>query len=323
LKTTLHSAPCRQSPSTHYELTDLRVFLAIADEKNVSRGAQRCHLVPSSASLRLKGLEEAVGTPLFTRHARGVELTRAGIVMAQHARRCMSQLDQMHVELMPFVQGLAGHITCFANNNALCSHLPEDLARFFERYPSVRMTLQEHLSSDIVTAVAAGRADIGIVALEKQHPDLTYIPYRVDQLVLLAPQDSAIAQVASIRFADCLSQPFISLSPGAALHTYLTNQANALGAHLDVRVQVSSYSSIARLVASGAGLGIVPRSALTLSDYERVACLDLAETWARRELHVCIRTREDGESPFVKRLVGILCPNSLNNDLSKSRPRGS
>jgi DNA-binding transcriptional LysR family regulator len=291
----------------HYDLTDLRVFLAVADAGNVSRGAERCHLVPSSASLRLKGLEEAVGTPLFTRHARGVTLTRAGNVMLEHARRCIAQLDQMHVDLMPFAQGLTGHITFFANNNAICSHLPEDLGRFFADFPSVRITLQEHLSSDIVAAIAAGRADIGVVALETNHPDLDYRPYRVDQLVVLAPLHSPIAQCKTINFSDCLSEPFISLQQGAALHTFLMNHASALGGRLDVRVQVSGYSSIARLVASGAGIGIVPRSALAMSDHAHVACIELEETWARRELRVCLRKKTGEENHFARKLVEFLC----------------
>jgi DNA-binding transcriptional LysR family regulator len=296
----------------HYDLTDLRVFLAVADTGYVSRGAERCHLVPSSASLRLKGLEEAVGTPLFVRHARGVTLTQAGNVMIEHARRCIAQLDQMHVDLMPFAQGLTGHITFFANNNAISSHLPEDLGRFFADFPSVRITLQEHLSSDIVAAIAAGRADIGVVAMETNHPDLDYRPYRVDQLVVLAPLHSAIAQCKTINFADCLSEPFISLQQGAALHSYLMNQANALGGRLDVRVQVSGYSSIARLVASGAGIGIVPHSALTMSDHENVACIELAEPWARRELRVCMRRQSGDENHFARKLVEFLCESPVN-----------
>lgn len=301
------------SRALHYDLTDLRVFLAVANSGNVSRGAEQCHLAPSSASLRLKGLEEAVGTPLFTRHARGVELTRAGSVMVEHARRCVAQLEQMHVDLMPFAAGLTGQITLFANNNAICSHLPDDLGRFFAAYPSVRITMQEHLSADIVAAVAAGRADIGVVALDTDHPDLAYLPYRIDHLVVLAPLESAIARRTTINFADCLSEPFICLQQGAALHTFLMNHASALGGRLDVRVQVSGYGSIARLVASGAGIGIVPRSALALSDHERVACVDLEQAWARRELRVCLRRRPGETSHFVRKLVGILCGSAADD----------
>ncbi len=291
----------------HYDLTDLRVFLAVAEEAHLSRGAARCHLAPSSASLRLKGLEEAVGTPLLTRHARGVTPTRAGVVMLEHVRRCIAQLEQMHADLLPFASGLTGHITCFANNNALSAHLPEDLARFFAAYPAVRITLQERLSQDIVAAVAAGRADVGVVAMEGGHPDLEFLPYRDDELVLLAPQNSPLAAQQAVSFSACLHQPFISLQQGAALHTYLVNQATALGGRLDVRVQVSGYRAIARLVASGAGVGIVPRSAIDHADQQQVAMIKLTEDWAMRHLCVCIRRQALESNHFLAELVRTLC----------------
>lgn len=292
---------------TNYDLTDLRVFIAVADEGNLSRGAQRCHLAPSSVSLRLKGLEEAVGTALFTRDSRGVSLTRAGQVMLDHALRCVAQLEQMHADLLPFAQGLTGHLTFYANNNAISSHLPTDLARFFAAYPSVRITLQERLSTDVVAAVASGHADIGVVAMSAPHPGLDFLPYRLDQLVVLAPRGSVIGSQRSIDFATCLREPFISLQQGAALHTFLMNQAAALGGRLDLRIQVSGYRSVARLVASGAGIGIVPRSAIETSDLAQVAEVALTDGWARRELAVCLRPGAIRENPFVRALVGELC----------------
>lgn len=295
----------------HYDLTDLTIFLAVADEGNLSRGARRCHLAPSSVSLRIKGLEVAVGTPLFIRHARGVTLTPAGHVMSGHVRRCLAQLEQMHTDLLPFSQNVVGHITLFANTNAINSYLPEDLAHFFARYPTVRITLEEHTSHDIGAAVAAKRADIGIVAVENdEHPGLDFLPYREDELVLLVPKDSAFGGQSAIRFADCMSQPFISLQSGTALHTFLVNHAAALGGRLDVRVQVAGYRAIARLVASGAGIGIVPRSAVEPTDASQLAAVELLESWARRDLRVCVRRQRRDGNPFLQALVDILCSNS-------------
>lgn len=290
-----------------YDLTDLRVFLAVAEEGNLSRGAQRCHLAPSSVSLRLKGLEESVGARLLTRQARGVALTPAGSVMLEHVRRCIAQLEQMHADLQPFGQGLTGHITFFANNNAISSHLPDDLGRFFSAYPGVRITLEERPSLDIMAAVAAGRADIGVVAVEADHPALDFRPYREDQLILLAPLHSALAKHEGVNFSACLGEPFISLQHGTALHTYLMNHAAALGGRLDVRVQVSGYRAIARLVASGAGIGIVPRSALEPPDRGQLAIIELAEPWARRDLRVCVRREPGMMNPFLRHLVETLC----------------
>jgi DNA-binding transcriptional LysR family regulator len=294
----------------HYDLIDLKVFLAVAEEGNLSRGAERCHLAPSSVSLRIKDLEATLGTALLVREPRGVKLTPAGRVVMEHAQRCIAQLEQMHADLLPFAQGLAGHVTFFANNNAIGTYLPDDLARFFALYPSVRITLEERASDDIVAAVAAGRADLGLVALESdyRHPDLEFLPYREDQMVLLAPLDSTFARQASVDFAACLSAPFISQQQGSSLHTFLMNRAAALGGRLDVRVQVSGYRAIVRLVSSGAGIGIVPRSALEPGDETQLAVVDLAEPWARRDLHVCVRRQPGEKNTFREKLVQLLCP---------------
>jgi len=290
-----------------YDLTDLKVFLAIAEEGNLSRGADRCHLAPSSVSLRLKGLESAAGTALLTRQARGMTLTPAGQIVVEHARRCIAQLEKMHADLLPFAQGFTSRVTIFANNNAVNSYLPDDLARFFALYPSVRVTLEERLSHDIIAAVAAGRADLGIVALETKHPELDFFPYREDRIVLLTPLQSELAQHGSVSFAACLTSPFICLQNGAALHTFLMNQAASLGTQLDVRVQVSGYRAIARLVSSGAGIGFIPRSAVEPNLRASLNVVELSDPWAKRDLHVCVRRQSVEKNYFREKLVDILC----------------
>lgn len=273
----------------HYDLVDLRVFLAVVEEGNLTHGAQRCNLAPSSVSSRIRELEQSLGTALLERLPRGVVPTPAGIVLAEHARRCVAQLEQMHADLFPFSQGVTGRVILFANNNAISSFLPDDLGRFFKIHPSVRITLEERNSNNIIAAVVESRADVGVVAIETEHPLLEFHPYRSDELVLLVPMDSPLRNETAVRFADCLNYPFISLLQGAAIHTYLINHAAALGARLDVRVQVSGYRAIARLVASGAGIGVVPRSAIHPEDEDSLMMLRLAEPWASRDLRICVR----------------------------------
>ena len=149
---------------------------------------------------------------------------------------------------------------------------------------------------------------MGVVALETLHPELEFKRYREDELVLLAPLGHALARHPEADFSSCLGHPFISLQHGAALHTFLMNHATALGGRLDVRVQVSGYRAIARLVASGAGIGIVPHSALEPSDKQELSVVRLGNAWARRDLRVCyIRHPVDEGNPFRDRLIEVLC----------------
>ncbi|UQR61834.1 LysR family transcriptional regulator [Bradyrhizobium sp. C-145] len=272
-----------------YDLVDLRVFLAVLDEGNLSRGAQRCNLAPSSVSQRIRQLEDTLGTVLLERNREGVSPTPAGTVLADYARKSFELLEQMHADMLPFSAGMPGRITLFANTNAINSFVPDDLAIFFKHHPSVRIALEEKNSHDILAAVADRRADVGIVALQANHKELTFFPYRDDDLVVLVPLSSPINRGRPVRFEECLREPFVELQRGAAINTFLLSHAAALGATLDIRVQVPGYRAVVHLVASGAGVSVVPRSAVEKEDEKRLAVLPLAEPWAQRNLRICVR----------------------------------
>ena len=215
-----------------YDLIDLRLFVAIAEARNLTRGAARVHLAPSSASHRLRLLEASIGTPLLVREPRGVSLTRAGEALLRHARQVFAQLEQMHADLTPFAQGVRGHVSLWANTHATHTFLPDSLAAFLQRYPQVSITLEEHTSPDVVMAVARGEVDVGVVAESVAGADVELMPYRADRLVLIAPADHALAQRASTLFVQVLDYPFVMLHAGSAIHTFTMNAAAALGRHL-------------------------------------------------------------------------------------------
>lgn len=276
----------------HYDLTDLRLFVAIAEEGNLTRGAARAFLAPSSASHRLQRLEAALGAQLFERQARGVQLTRAGETLLRNARQVLAALEQMHANLSPFASGIRGHVSLWANTHATHTFLPDDLASFLRQHPQVSVTLEERTSGDIALAVAHGEIELGVLAdsstIDASSVDL--LSYRRDRLVLITPQGHALAGHGPLRFAQVLEHPFVMLHTGSAIHTFTMNAAAALGQHLDVRIQVRSFEAVCRMVSAGVGIGMVPRSALPATSVrEQLAVLALQEPWAQRDLHICTR----------------------------------
>ena len=289
-----------------YDLTDLRLFVAVAEAKNLTRGAERAHLAPSSASHRIRALEDSIGAALLQREARGVSLTRAGEALLRHARQVFAQLEQMHADLSPYAQGVRGHVSLWANTHATHTFLPDDLAGFLRRFPQVSVTLEEHTSPEITLAVARGEVEVGVMAEEAEGVDVELLPYRADRLVLIAPLEHPLAATASASFADVLGEPFVMLHAGSAIHTFTMNAAAALGRHLDVRIQVRSFEAVCRMVAAGVGVGMVPRSAVAGRPLQPpLAIVALEEAWAQRDLKVCIRRRE-GLSTFAADLVAGL-----------------
>ena len=289
-----------------YDLTDLRLFIAIAETQNLTHGASRAHLAPSSASHRIRQLEKTLGTPLFERLARGVALTRAGESLLRHARQVFAQLEQMHADLSPFAAGIRGHVSLWANTHATHSYLPEDLADFLRRYPQVSISLEEHNSPDIVMAVARGEVDIGIVVESVEGAEVDMMPYRADRLVLIVPAGHPLADRTQVRFAEVTNHPFVMLNAGSAIHTFTMNAAAALGRHLNVRIQVRSFEAVYRMVGSGVGLGLVPRSAVPATTLpEPPVVVELDEPWAQRDLQICVRNRS-ALSGFAAALVDQL-----------------
>lgn len=274
----------------HYDLTDLRLFVAIAEAHNLTRGAERAHLAPSSASHRLQQLESALGTPLFLRQARGVQLTRAGEALLRHARQVFAQLEQMHADLAPFAQGIRGHVALWANTHATHSFLPDDLAGFLRAHPQVSVSLEEHTSPEIVMAVVRGEIELGVVAERVEGADVELIPYRADRLVLITPPAHPLARRTHVHFAEVTDFPFVMLHAGSAIHTFTMNAAAALGRHLNVRIQVRSFEAVCRMVGAGVGLGLVPRSAVPDDGlHEPPTLIELDEPWAQRDLQLCVR----------------------------------
>jgi DNA-binding transcriptional LysR family regulator len=141
------------------------------------------------------------------------------------------------------------------------------------------------------------------------------IPYRADRLVLITPAAHPLAAKASTRFADVLDHPFVMLHAGSAIHTFTMNAAAALGRHLNVRIQVRSFEAVCRMVGAGVGLGLVPRSAVPRGGLrEPPTVVELDESWAQRDLQVCVRDRS-ALSGFAAALVASLAP-SAREDLS-------
>lgn len=272
-----------------YDLPDLRLVAAIADSGSLTRAAAQIHLAPSSASHRLTQLEAGLGTPLFTRHPRGLTPTPAGESLLRHARQVFAQLEQMHADLAPYASRVLSQVTVFANTNAINCFLPEDLGDFLREHPRIRLSLEEQPSPAIIQAVAAGQVEIGVVAAGPGLAGLHTQPYRRDRLVLIVPAGHPLAGRETVAFAEVLAEPFVCLHAGSAIHTFMMNAAAQLGGRLDVRIQVRSFNAVCRMVTAGVGIGMVPLS--SVSPGSGLVIVHITDDWAPRDLQLCVRSR--------------------------------
>src|ERR1700759_3794449 len=147
-----------------FDLVDLQLFIAVADSRSITRGADRSHLALASASARIKGLEQAFGVPLLKRGRRGVELTAAGESLLDHARIIMHEVEAMAGSLAAYAGGARASVHLLANTSGLSEHLPKALAAFLREHSDIDVDVEERESTDIAAAIASGAADLGFPA---------------------------------------------------------------------------------------------------------------------------------------------------------------
>jgi molybdate transport repressor ModE-like protein len=191
--------------SIRFDLTDLQLFLHVAEAGSITQGASRTNITLASASERIRAMEDTIGVPLLERKRRGVQLTPSGSALEQHARIIMRQLEEMRGELNDFSKGLRCRVRVLANTVATVEYLPPILATFLSVHPNIEIDLEERSSGDIIRAVAEGLADIGIVA-EATNPadELETFPFAEDRLVLITPRRQVLGPRREIAFREVL-----------------------------------------------------------------------------------------------------------------------
>ncbi|WP_022721733.1 LysR family transcriptional regulator [Rhodopseudomonas sp. B29] len=287
----------------HFDLTDLRLFLHVAEEGSITAGAGRSGLALASASARVRGMEEQAGVPLFERGHRGVELTSAGRTLLHHARLVTGQIERMRGELGEYARGLRSQIRVLANTAAAAEFLPETLAAFLAANPSIDVELEERSSHEVTQGVAEGLADIGIAADHANMTGLSVLPFRIDRLTLIVPCGHPLGGHDKVAFAEALGSEFVGLSDDSALGEHLAEHAARTGARVRMRVRVRGLDVACRMVALGAGVAVVPEAAAQRwRQDDRLVLVPLSDAWAERRLRVVVR-RLDALPTHARRLV--------------------
>ncbi|QJP93720.1 LysR family transcriptional regulator [Pseudomonas fluorescens] len=273
----------------HFDLTDLRLYLHILDSGNITAGAARSHLSLAAASARIRAMEASLGTEFLERGRRGVTPTPAGKALAQHARVLLQQAERLQQDLAEYARGVKGQVRLLCNTTALSEYLPEVLADFLRGHPNLDIDLQELPSARITHALRQGAADLGIVSDAIDTTDLQTRAFRDDPLVLILPLDHPLSDATEVSFNDALRHDFVGLDADSALAVYLEEQALHSGSRMQIRIRADGFDGVMRMVARGAGIGIVPLAAVQRSASRGFKTLPMNEGWAVRKLLLCAR----------------------------------
>ncbi|OND24415.1 LysR family transcriptional regulator [Burkholderia pseudomallei] len=244
------------------ELRQLRYFIAVAEEMNITRAAQRLHMTQPPLSRQLQLIEDEIGLPLFERGARPLKLTDAGRVLYAQARRVLEQAD----ELAPLTRRLAQaaeRIVIGFVPSTLYGALPEVIRAFREAAPAVELSLIEMFTLEQLGALKGGRIDIGFGRLRFDDDRLVREALDVARLIAALPDGHPLAAPdASISLADIAGQTLI-VYPSTPRPSFADQQLSALrdGGLAPAAVhEVRELQTALGLVAAQVGVSLVPES---------------------------------------------------------------
>jgi DNA-binding transcriptional LysR family regulator len=282
--------PSEAALSRRIDLTTLRLFIAVCEEQNLTRAAQREGIAASAVSKRMNDFELAFGVTLFRRLSKGMALTPAGEALLHHARVTLLNVEKIAVELSEYSQGVRGHVRMLANLSAIVQFLPEDLQAFFSAHELLRVDLQERPSGQVVCGIEEGAAEIGICSGEAETRALEAFHYRYDHLAVVVRSDHPLAARDDILFADTLDFDHVGLHAASSIYLRSQYAASQAGKSMRLRINVPGFDAVCRMVQADMGIGLIPDRAFeVIGAGMGLRAIPLRDDWAKRELKIVVR----------------------------------
>jgi DNA-binding transcriptional LysR family regulator len=289
------------------ELRHLRYFVAVAEELNFTRAAKRLGINQPPLSSQIAQLEKEMGTLLFHRLSRGVELTDAGKLLLEDARLILKQVETAKIGVRRRARGETGQIIVGSASGTLFHPLiPAIIREYGMRYPDVSFAPEASHTSLLVARLRAELVDVAFVWLPVKDCDgLTIEPLVGEDMVIVVPAGHALSGSTSVPLAALAKEPLLQFPREIHPDVYdLIISACRRGGLIPVFGQEPppDIVSCIPLVAAGLGVAIVPRSTSQILA-ERIRFLPIEGDALRLEIGLAHR-RGDGSSA-VQNLVAV------------------
>jgi DNA-binding transcriptional LysR family regulator len=272
------------------ELRQLEYFVAVAEEANFTRAAERVHISQSGVSAQIRQLEHDLGATLIDRSGRTATLTTAGKAALEHARAALASVDAVR-QAVDEVNGLVrGRLVVGMVTACTVTPLFDALAAFHRSHPGVEISLVEDSSDRLIANVRSGAIDLALIgSAGVTPPGLDALPIISEPVVAAVPLGHPLARRQRATLAEIGEYLIVCLPKGTGIRTVFDQACTAHGVLPDIALQASAPDAVADLAIRGLGIAILSKSmterhdgrlaAVAVDDIETPAVLALI--WAR------------------------------------------
>lgn len=239
------------------DLSDLLIFRTVVEAGGITAAANRLHRVQSNVTARIQKLEEDLGTALFTRAGKRLQITPAGRTLLDYAHRLLALADEARAALQENAAP-RGLLRLGTMESTAGVRLPGPLSEYHRRYPAVRVELQTGSPRDLITRLFANDSDAALVAEPVSDARLATLAVFDEELVLVTARDHPAVR----RPADLREGSILAFHPGCPHRERLERWFGQGGREIARTVELASYHVMLGCVAAGMGVALMPRSVL-------------------------------------------------------------
>lgn len=243
------------------ELRQLEYFVAVAEEANFTRAAERVRISQSGISAQIKQLERELGATLIDRSTRQVTLTVAGKAALEHARDALTAAQSVQQAVDEVTTLIRGKFHVGMVTACTVPALFDALAAFHCAHPGVEVALTENNSDVLIERVRSGELDVALVGTAATPPtDLDTVAIISEPLTALVPTGHALAGRAKATLSEVVQFPIVCMPDGTGIRTVFDRACWALGVHADIGLAASAPDAVADLATRGLGVAVLSRS---------------------------------------------------------------
>ncbi|NUW33693.1 LysR family transcriptional regulator [Nonomuraea sp. SMC257] len=246
------------------DLNRLKALHAVHVYGSVGAAADALMVTPSAVSQQIAKLERETGARLMERNGRGVRLTDAAGLLAEHAERILALVETAEADFEALRGAVVGRLHLGAFPTAARGLMPAALSGLRERHPDLQVLLNEREPERVVREVARGELDLGVIQDWMNRP--MAMPEGLSRATLLddiadvvVPSGHPFAASKEVALAALSGEQWISSAPGTVCHDWLVFTLRNADLEPEISCMADEYPTQMALVAAGLGCAIIPR----------------------------------------------------------------
>lgn len=244
-------------------LTELRYVVAVADTRHFGRAAERCHVSQPSLSASIAKLEDELGVKLFERSRRGAKLTRAGEEIIEQARRALEEAARVKTVAQQRRNPLKGTLRLGVIHTIAPYLLPDLVAALHRAAPEMPLDIEENTTAALDGLLKGGTLDVVVLALPFEESGIVTQALYDEPFKVVVPRGHPFARRKTIRADELDVADLLLLPVGHCLRDQVLDACREFTRPPPPGRQGNSLETLRSMVASGAGISVLPASALT------------------------------------------------------------